>query len=288
MVGRMNCPTRSFAAALRSRCAVFGITLLLISSAGGSAVASAADASAAPGPSPAAFYCPLEIRAVKQLSSSEAGVLVAYALGSLDEEGQASGTLAFYYGNDRYEAPFKGVKAVGFLEAGDAGTPIVVRFPPGVLPDAAYVSKLGGDECPPGFVWLPSVPHGLGKSRPYDADKFESEARGVVPIAAQFVSREGLPSCNEPTKAARVVSPALPDYPDVAAYRGITGNVDVAVIVLGAGAPQSASVFASSGNAWLDRAAVVAAEKSNFSPGRFRSRDVSGVYLFHAEFRRGP
>jgi protein TonB len=70
------------------------------------------------------------------------------------------------------------------------------------------------------------------------------------------------------------VREVLPDYPEMARAAGIEGKVIVAMVVDTLGNVASAEVFATSGSALLDRAALEASYKCGFTPGFQRDRPV--------------
>ncbi len=72
----------------------------------------------------------------------------------------------------------------------------------------------------------------------------------------------------------RLVREARPDYPDMARIAGIEGRVVVSMVVDTLGSVARAEVYATSGNADLDRAAVDAAYECRFTPGFQRDRPV--------------
>ena len=72
----------------------------------------------------------------------------------------------------------------------------------------------------------------------------------------------------------KLVREARPDYPEMARSAGIEGKVVISMVVDTLGNVASADVYATSGNAMLDRAAVEAAYKCGFAPGYQRDRPV--------------
>jgi protein TonB len=72
----------------------------------------------------------------------------------------------------------------------------------------------------------------------------------------------------------KLVREVVPDYPEMARAAGIEGKVIISMVVDTLGNVASAEVFATSGNALLDRAAVEAAYKCGFTPGFQRDRPV--------------
>jgi bla regulator protein blaR1 len=92
-------------------------------------------------------------------------------------------------------------------------------------------------------------------------------------------------TCKEPNADATVVNPAAPRLPK-SQWPSHSVSAVMAVTVSAGGKPTSVLIRQSSGNANVDRAVGVAAEKSTYSPKRVNCVAVEGSYLFKAEF--GP
>ena len=71
-----------------------------------------------------------------------------------------------------------------------------------------------------------------------------------------------------------LVRQVAPAYPDMARAAGIEGRVVVSMVIDTLGNVANAEIYATSGNAQLDRAAVEAAYKCGFTPGFQQDRPV--------------
>ncbi len=71
-----------------------------------------------------------------------------------------------------------------------------------------------------------------------------------------------------------MIHEAKPDYPEMARAAGIEGKAVVSMVVDTLGNVAHAEVYATSGNAQLDQAAVAAAYQCRFTPGYQRDRPV--------------
>jgi periplasmic protein TonB len=92
------------------------------------------------------------------------------------------------------------------------------------------------------------------------------------------------PRCAQPHKDATTTRPVEPDYPDLARQQGAVGTVQVKVSLTPTGSVVSTSVYKSSGNALLDKAALAAARASSYAPEVEDCSPVAGTYLFRADF----
>jgi protein TonB len=92
------------------------------------------------------------------------------------------------------------------------------------------------------------------------------------------------PHCALPHKDATTTRPVEPDYPDLARQQGAVGTVQVKVSLSPTGSVVSTSVYKSSGNALLDKAALSAARASSYAPEVEDCAPVAGTYLFRADF----
>ena len=102
----------------------------------------------------------------------------------------------------------------------------------------------------------------------------------LVPLAADTVSAT-LSGCSA---AASVAAAAPAVLPTIAASQNITGVTAVRVALDRRGTLTGASVLASSGNPWLDRAALSAARLSRFAPEVRNCERVGGEYAFLVDF----
>ncbi len=72
---------------------------------------------------------------------------------------------------------------------------------------------------------------------------------------------------------------ATPEYPDKARWRRLQGRVVVQVVVDVSGKPRHCSVYASEPAGVFDEAALAAARRTRFLPGRIKGRPVATLVL---------
>lgn len=103
----------------------------------------------------------------------------------------------------------------------------------------------------------------------------------ATPTTAQFTT-----ACEHPFEAAKVVSPARPDFPESLRESGLTHRVIslVYVAVDYKGNLADAWIFASSGYHAADQEALRAARLSHYEAPTSYCRAVGGTYLFRADF----
>jgi TonB family protein len=102
----------------------------------------------------------------------------------------------------------------------------------------------------------------------------------LAPLTGDTVSAT-LTGCSA---AASVAAAAPAILPTIAASQNITGVTAVRVALDRRGTLTGASVLASSGNPWLDRAALSAARLSRFTPEMRNCERVGGEYAFLVDF----
>jgi TonB family protein len=102
----------------------------------------------------------------------------------------------------------------------------------------------------------------------------------LVPLAGSTVGAS-LSGCSAP---ASVAFAAAADVPAIAAGQHATGIATVRIELDGRGALGAASVLESSGNRWLDRAALFAARASRYAPEVRGCERVGGAYAFVVDF----
>jgi TonB family protein len=87
--------------------------------------------------------------------------------------------------------------------------------------------------------------------------------------------------------APAAISVAVPvDYPDIAAEQNRSGTAVIQVDLADTGALRDATIFESSGNQFLDRAAMLAARQQSYSPQIVGCEPVGGSYLITVDFQR--
>ncbi len=77
---------------------------------------------------------------------------------------------------------------------------------------------------------------------------------------------------------------ALVDYPEIALRQGVAGETRVRIDVNAQGTLRYAAVDRSSGNPWLDRAAVAAARSLRYTPEVANCEPVAGSYALRVQF----
>jgi TonB family protein len=85
-------------------------------------------------------------------------------------------------------------------------------------------------------------------------------------------------------RAAGFSGPAFVDYPAIAQLQGVAGETRVRVDLSERGTLRSAAVDRSSGNQWLDKAAVAAARSLRYSPEIASCEAVAGSYALTVQF----
>jgi TonB family protein len=92
--------------------------------------------------------------------------------------------------------------------------------------------------------------------------------------------------CGTQTAPAAISVPVPADYPRIAAEQNSSGTAVIMVRLAGTGAIRNAMIFESSGNQFLDRAALLAARQQTYSPQIVGCDPVSGSYLITVDFQR--
>jgi TonB family protein len=84
--------------------------------------------------------------------------------------------------------------------------------------------------------------------------------------------------------AAGFSGAAVVDYPAIAQLQGAAGETRVRVDLSQSGTLRAATVDRSSGNPWLDKAAVAAARGLRYSPEVTNCEAVAGSYALNVQF----
>lgn len=74
------------------------------------------------------------------------------------------------------------------------------------------------------------------------------------------------------------------EVPAIAAGQGVTGTAQVKIRLTASGALAGEELFASSGNPWLDSAALLSARMSRYSAESINCERVAGSYLYEVDF----
>jgi TonB family protein len=239
-------------------------------------------------PQPAASGCLARLSAVVPVDADASGRAETYALmlSSLGlDAGRASGTVALFAGNERYEVPFSRVVATGARDLSlDGATPIFVRFPRRLAVDGGYVASLADPEpgkCIPAYPWTPK--NAAAKLSQPNVTKLRGRLLTATVVTAPPPVGETIPVCAHPYAAASVKTAAAPALPEAA--QDMEGSVETLVSLDGAGAVVDVEVWHSSGHDQLDRAAARAALVSKYAPEIFRCAGVPSSYVFAASFK---
>jgi TonB family protein len=202
------------------------------------------------------------------------------------DPGRASGTLAVFAGNERYDVPFSRVVATGARDSTlDGATPIVVRFPRVLTVDGGYVASLADPDpgaCILAYPWMPkNVATALAHP---NVANLRKRAEAATVVDAPPAVSEPAPPCAHPYAVATTTKPVTPDTPDLAKQQALSGVVEVLVSLDGSGRVIDVAVWRTSTYPTLDKAAAGAAFASKFAPEVFRCVGVPSSYLFRAEF----
>lgn len=92
-------------------------------------------------------------------------------------------------------------------------------------------------------------------------------------------------ACAVRYRDATATAPSAPDYPEMARQQGAQGVVLITVELNADGSVAEVTVYKSSGNSFLDGAALAAAQRSKYRAEIFRCERIPGTYIFHADFR---
>ncbi len=242
-------------------------------------------ASASPGPAATATpaWCPLSTR-VSELDATHTRFAVSFT--SFDT-GRASGIVALWAGDRRYDVPFHNVVAPDTRDRTTASTAIVVRFPAPTTLDGAVVTSIEDDgalrPCDPWYApWVANMPIGPDLRTPADRrakEQFLTAARAAVAVDAPGAIADAKP-CTTPDQPGRTVFAPEPVKP---AFTG-TGLAVVLVLIDPSDRIVNVRLERSSGDARLDATALTTARDSEFRGQLFRCRHVMGSYIFTVQF----
>lgn len=248
-------------------------------------------ANGAPGPtttsSPTASapltYCPLNAY-VRELDDSRTRYAVSFrAL----ETGRASGTVALWAGDRRFDVPFRDAVALDSRDAISPETSFTVRFPAPTELDGAVVTAIdeGGTlrPCDPWFSpWVRparTAPDYRTAAQRTTDERFLSRARAATAISAPPAISDPV-TCATPTRSPRTIRAVEPDRPRSSG----TGIATVLVLLDPTDKVTWVRILRSAGDRRLDDAALAAASRSEYQGQIFRCRHVMGGYLFTVEF----
>jgi bla regulator protein blaR1 len=93
-------------------------------------------------------------------------------------------------------------------------------------------------------------------------------------------------TCSSQAAPAAISAQVPAEYPLIAAEQNVSGTALIRVDLADTGAVRNATIAESSGNQFLDRAALLAARQQTYSPQIAGCRPVSGSYLVAVAFQR--
>lgn len=99
----------------------------------------------------------------------------------------------------------------------------------------------------------------------------------LAPVSAAIVT----PACN---RDAAVNGTAYWEKPQIADQQGVAGTARIEIRLDRDGKLARESVASSSGNRWLDEAALMSARMTRFSPELVDCKPVAGAYMYDVEF----
>jgi TonB family protein len=91
-------------------------------------------------------------------------------------------------------------------------------------------------------------------------------------------------TCASPNIPASIAGYAFYETPSIAAAQGVTGSASVKIDLASNGGLVSNSLYASSGNPWLDAAALRSARMTHFTPELRNCQHVGGTYLYTVDY----
>jgi Gram-negative bacterial TonB protein C-terminal len=244
---------------------------------------------ATPSP-PDDLFCPVEPLIVERLDS--AGTRWLVGLDTHGQGGAASGTIALYDGNRRYDIPFRHALVADLRDAAAIATPIVVAFGAPVRIDSAVVTALGDPPEPCEGLYGPYPFKTTVSERgvnPYPASgkilaRLRAEGAAAAPLVAPRPVDEPLPaSCSQASVPATTLNAYAPDTPPLAQQQKLRGVVVILVTLASDDHTIGARVEATS-DPIFNPAALEAANKSRFRTQTFRCRKVYASYLFDVTF----
>ncbi len=248
-------------------------------------------ASPAPSPSPDGGFCPVFPFIVERLDS--AGTRWRVALQTYVEASVASGTVALYDGDRRYDIPFHRAKVADLRQPSIIPTPIVVAFGAPVHIDAAVVTALGDPPEPCESVYAPynsAIKGSGGGFDPYPGRgqlvaRLRRAAASAPAIAAPAPVDEPLPaSCQHPTIPAMTINPVAPDMPPMAEVQLRSGVVMV-LVTLGPDDRIIAARVEATSSSIFNASALAATRASRFRSETFRCRKAYASYFFSVDYR---
>lgn len=110
----------------------------------------------------------------------------------------------------------------------------------------------------------------------------------TISLTPLVVGQNSLPTlvttCASPNVPASIAGDAYYQMPTIAMEQGVSGTSQIAISLSDTGKLLSHRVFASSGNSWLDQAALKSVRLTRFSPEMQNCRRVGGTYLYAVDY----
>jgi TonB family protein len=143
--------------------------------------------------------------------------------------------------------------------------------PPKTIAENANVESEKGNDVVSG---LPGgIPDGNGDSGP--------PAATLAPMPTPTPTK---PACATPNAPATATQKVTPDMPEVARQMGASGTAQIEVSLDARGNVIAASVYTSTNNSALDKAALQAAQQSKYSPEIVNCAKSAGSYIYTVTF----
>jgi hypothetical protein len=273
------------------RGAVYGVALVLFLSTTSLAEPQPAASPAAESAEPA--LCPIRV-STYPLKGREDDIV--FGLWSDDAAGKATGSIIAYAGGRRYRISFADAIAADNRNPAVLPTPIVVRFPSAVSIDSAYVESLSSDLCQIHSPFVSSTLLGTTYPDGVPSEKYHPGWARTWPNFLKYAAETNAqsapqgevaddPSCAKPYIKAytkKAVPPVAPSAygPDAEIIVGVEIAPDGSLL----GMRIDASSIDSNGNLPILKAALDAAEQSQYAAEIYRCNPVSGNFVFYVSF----
>ena len=107
----------------------------------------------------------------------------------------------------------------------------------------------------------------------------------LVPLSPRTAAAS-IGACAVPFASAAVTGAAPAELPAIAAGQNVTGITEIRIVLDPGGRLTEQSVLASSGNRWIDGAALAAARQSGYRAEVRDCAPVAGIYALVVDFTR--
>ena len=92
--------------------------------------------------------------------------------------------------------------------------------------------------------------------------------------------------CRSSEEEAHMTLAFQPEYPEIALGQGVEGSTFVVIAMTNSGEVTKATIADTSGNIWLDYAALHAVERSRFAPAVHNCAKIGGYYGIEVVFAK--